>query len=208
MAQECTQVERDSVVSEFRTGALSRRDAVARLLSIGLSGPAAYGALGFAVVSSGTAAAELKEIPTSPVEIAKIMDRLTKFVSSKAVLESIGTSGGTQNLKLDDRIRRLTMAATDDVGLKNAGIDPAKLRMSLRIFEKDAEGRESNLARIYTVEKNAAIATGVGPMQALPMSEGQIQSAIKLSPQEIPTRPAGGMCLSYGKDLCVSAGVP
>lgn len=185
------------VAGLFSKGELDRRGAVRKLLSLGLSGPAAYSLLGVAMPEQADAA-EL-----SNAQIEGLVLELTRIVHSPEVIEAMkqvklfkGFDASTVMAKL------LEVSKRPEFKVANR----SSMRASLRVFEHDdATGQDRALLK-------ANVAAGVKVVYDPLNQSKSIQDIIDTSGSHIfggekwVKAGSGTLCASFGIGLCVSYG--
>lgn len=206
--------EFNDIVSDFQSGKLDRRAVVKQLLALGCSAPVAYSMLGITVLTPSEALAT----PDRMKELRSLADSLTKLVSSPEVVQVIETAS-----KLDDK-REAAHLVTKEVYrpelMSKAGLDTDHLRTSLRIFEVD-DGRQQprNLGAVRAAGSHWTAKFEVnGPSRLTDLEFSQAladddiareayrKGEIDAGALDQPDR--RGICVSYGHDLCITAGIP
>ena len=189
-------------VDAFRAGQIDRGGAVKRLLGFGMSAPAAYAALG--VLSGPSSVAFAQDLNANM--LAKQMEMLARLISAPEVMRIVQSPDADREKAAKD----LIAALSNPTAVRNAGFDPANLRMSLRVFENDIQQQRSQtLAISRHVGRDGLVRGRTGMKSPEPITDEDLRREIPRSAPLVPTdNPAAGVCVSYGRNLCVSGGVP
>ncbi len=189
-----------SVIGEFTNGALDRRAALRRLMTLGLSAPAAYIALGLMTPSEVQAQFSSSQQAT----IAREAQELAKLASHPEVVQAIKKieTTGEKTKQAADAIKVIMNPQV----LKDAGVSFDKTRASIRIFERDPKSENQfTILRGYAYKKTLYVTE-----DRQPPSDEEINRRIKEGGREtVPAKEIGKdivVCTSVGVIACVTVG--
>lgn len=210
--------EADEVVSNFTRGTLDRRSAVKRLLAAGMTAPAAYSMLGYVMVSPSEAVAQSARARSE--DLKRVAEAFTRLLTSTEMVEAIDQADKIRDKR--DAASFITREVYKPDLMKRAGLNSDFLRTSLRVFEIQKDSQQpltlgiaraagpywtgkfevGGRSRLTDEEFEQGLSNDPAGREAFRKGETR-QGALPET-----GRIDGGVCVSFGRDLCVSAGVP
>lgn len=205
------------VVARFQKNTLNRREAVRSLLRMGFTAPAAYSALG--VLAASTAPASAQSTPYSSEALQRLSQGLFNLVKSPEMVSAMESASKKEDKREVARI--LIETAYKPQLMEKCGLKTSELRTSMRVFELRetgevtfGTGRSAGQAWVYK-PSNAGQPVQITDKETL---EASAKAGSEFAKKELealgqPKDLSGicvncGICVSYGIDLCVTAGIP
>lgn len=182
-----------------------------------MSAPSAYALLGVLGLPSEAKAQGRVSVREQIEQIRTLADSLTKLVASEEMLQVIDEAA--KKTDKNQAAADILKTALNKNLLQKTGLDAPLMRVSLRVFEKDATqqfqltrglartaGTFQNLKVPWDPTQGARISDSTMNMDAERAGGDSREQWSKAA--NAPEPVAKGICASYGKDFCVSAGIP